>query len=60
MLFLKATEDQPYVFLDREAAVSFWKEVCIGDVEVECIQGNHDSCIEGKNAESIAKILLQQ
>lgn len=60
MLFLKATEEQPYVFLDREAAVSFWKEVCIGDVEVECIPGNHDSCIEGKNAESIAKILLQQ
>ena len=59
LLFLKAMEDQPYVFLDREAAIRFWKEICIGEVEVVSISGNHDTCIEGKNAQEIVSLLLE-
>ncbi len=59
LLFLKATEDQPYVFLDRDAAIEFWRETCIGEVEVVSISGNHDTCIEGENARKIVNLLLE-
>ena len=59
LLFLRAADDQPYVFLDRDAAVQFWRDVCIGEVEVKRVPGNHDSCIEGENAKRIVNLLLE-
>ena len=59
LLFLRAVEDKPYFFLDRNAAIRFWKDVCIGEVEVIDIDGNHDSCVEGENADTVATLLLE-
>lgn len=59
ILFLKATQDQPYVFLNRENAIQFWKEICIGEVEVKTIPGNHDTCITGENAKKLVDLLLE-
>lgn len=56
--FLEAQEDMDFIFTDKDEARSFWKDICIGDLEIIPINGNHITCIEDKdNAEELARLV---
>lgn len=57
--FLRAKEKTAYIFTDREEMIDFWKEICIGEVKVIDVEGNHFSCIEGENAHTVAGLILE-
>ncbi len=40
-----------------ETTLAFWRDVCIGQVQVTDIEGNHFSCIEGYNARQVAELI---
>ncbi|GAA1880368.1 non-ribosomal peptide synthetase [Streptantibioticus ferralitis] len=40
-----------------ETTLAFWREVCIGDMRVTDIEGNHFSCIEEQNARQVAELI---
>ncbi|WKX74122.1 methyltransferase [Streptomyces sp. XD-27] len=38
-----------------DTTLGFWREVCVGDLQVTGIEGNHFSCIEEPNARDVAE-----
>ncbi|PPA93700.1 non-ribosomal peptide synthetase [Brevibacillus laterosporus] len=55
--FLMANE--PFLFLPRtnETTLDFWRDVCLGELEVTEIAGNHFSCIVEPNVGNLARLL---
>ncbi|STU54369.1 Uncharacterised protein [Klebsiella pneumoniae subsp. ozaenae] len=35
--------------------LNFWRNVCLGDLQVTSIAGNHFSCIDTPNAQAVAQ-----
>ncbi|MCR8998003.1 thioesterase domain-containing protein, partial [Brevibacillus laterosporus] len=54
--FLMANE--PFLFLPRtnETTLDFWRDVCLGELEVTEIAGNHFSCIVEPNVGNLARL----
>ena len=40
-----------------ENTLNFWREVCLGELQVTAINGNHFSCIEASNAQDVARLV---
>ncbi|MBY9080392.1 amino acid adenylation domain-containing protein [Paenibacillus sp. HN-1] len=58
--FLLAKE--PFSFLPgaEQMTLEFWQDICIGDLKVIDIEGNHFSCIEEEpHAAELAKIIME-
>ncbi|WP_432774811.1 amino acid adenylation domain-containing protein [Brevibacillus gelatini] len=55
--FLLATE--PFLFLPRtdDTTLAFWQDVCLGELEVTTIEGNHFSCMIEPNVSKLAQLL---
>lgn len=55
--FLLASE--PFLFLPRtdDTTLAFWQDVCLGELEVTTIAGNHFSCMVEPNASKLAQLL---
>lgn len=59
--YLSATEDQKYLFVDKEKNLEKWNGICLGDFEVVAIPGNHVTCILDKqNALEVTHILIEK
>lgn len=54
--FFKAKEFSNILVGDNESVIDLWKDICIGDLEVIEIEGNHFSCV---NNESYVKKLVK-
>ncbi|MRT24909.1 amino acid adenylation domain-containing protein [Enterobacteriaceae bacterium RIT697] len=37
--------------------LNFWRDVCLGDLQVTSINGNHFSCIDTPNAQAVARLV---
>ena len=37
--------------------LNFWREICLGELQVTAINGNHFSCIETPNAQAVARLV---
>lgn len=56
--FLLAEEEFGYIKGSSEKTLGFWKDICMGEIEVMPIPGNHISCMEEqKNAAVLASII---
>ncbi|MDH6351182.1 non-ribosomal peptide synthetase [Brevibacillus sp. 1238] len=55
--FLLASE--PFLFLPRtdDTTLSFWQDVCLGELDVITIEGNHFSCMMEPNVSRLAQLL---
>ncbi|AUM66268.1 non-ribosomal peptide synthetase [Brevibacillus laterosporus] len=51
--------NEPFLFLPRtnETTVDFWTDICLGELEVIAIGGNHFSCIAEPNVRDLARLL---
>lgn len=56
--FLLAPESTKYLPASDDRTLEFWREVCVGELEVTEITGNHFSCIEQEpNVTNLAKLI---
>lgn len=56
--FLLAEEPSSFIPNNDNLTLSFWKNVCLGGMEIEKIAGNHITCMEDKkNAAVLCEIL---
>ncbi|TKI54145.1 amino acid adenylation domain-containing protein [Brevibacillus antibioticus] len=55
--FLLAREPFQFLPSTSEETIAFWQDICIGELEVTEIAGNHYSCMTGENAIKLAELL---
>ncbi|QDS32833.1 non-ribosomal peptide synthetase [Brevibacillus brevis] len=55
--FLLAREPFQFLPSTSEETIAFWQDICIGELEVTEIAGNHYSCIVGENVVKLAELL---
>ncbi|WP_429842070.1 thioesterase domain-containing protein [Brevibacillus sp. FIR094] len=55
--FLLAREPFQFLPSTSEETLAFWQDICIGEMEVTEIAGNHYSCMVGENAVKLAELL---
>ncbi|MED1785775.1 amino acid adenylation domain-containing protein [Brevibacillus fortis] len=55
--FLLAREPFQFLPSTSEETIAFWQDICIGELEVTEIAGNHYSCMVGENAVKLAELL---
>lgn len=56
--FLLAEEKMDFLFAEIDETLEFWRDVCLGGLEVITIPGNHVTCAEDEeNAKKMAVIL---
>ncbi|CAI8965228.1 pyochelin synthetase F [Brevibacillus sp. IT-7CA2] len=55
--FLLAREPFQFLPSTSEETIAFWQDICIGELEVTEIAGNHYSCMVGENTVKLAELL---
>lgn len=57
--FLLPTEGSGFAPGMDDNTLNFWRDVCLGEVQVTPIAGNHFSCIESPNAGAVARLVSE-
>ncbi|MEV7028293.1 thioesterase domain-containing protein, partial [Kitasatospora sp. NPDC093558] len=55
--FLRPNADSGFAPGMDDTTLAFWREVCLGDLPITDIEGNHFTCIEEHNAPRVAELI---
>ncbi|MGO8964517.1 amino acid adenylation domain-containing protein [Mycobacterium sp.] len=56
--FLRQRGDIHFLPTLQEDMTAFWADYCLGELTISNIDGNHFDCLNGDNAQSVAKLLV--
>lgn len=57
--FLRQLGDTHFLPWLRDDMTGFWRELCLGDLEVRDIPGDHFSCLQPPNVDEVATLLTE-
>ncbi|EBI1835085.1 amino acid adenylation domain-containing protein [Salmonella enterica] len=58
--FLLPEESSGFAPHMDESTLDYWSDICLGELEIIPIKGNHFSCIEDDNVSGVANLLKEQ
>jgi pyochelin synthetase len=57
--FLRPSQGSGFAPGMDDNTLNFWRDVCLGELQVTAIDGNHFSCIETPHAQAVARLISE-